>query len=102
MPWPDYHADAPDYLARLAEDVFTDLAWRLDESIAEVRAHAADREDMTHADFGASRRRLFQGRSGERRQLASYLAGPTACPLIVVGPGGVGKSALLALAAGPP
>jgi len=45
-------------------------------------------------------RQLFRGRAGERQVLGDYLESPAAGPLIVTGPGGVGKSSLLALVAG--
>jgi len=98
--WPEYREGTADYLAQLAEDVVADLGCRLDQAIEEVRGHAADAEDQVHADFAASRRQLFRGRARERQVLGDYLESPAAGPLMVTGPGGVGKSALLALVAG--
>ncbi len=99
--WPDYQASiAIDYLEQLGRDVLTDLWWRLERSIEEARTRARDLEDSAHEEFAAARRSRFQGREAEQQTLADYVSRPAAGPLIVTGPGGVGKSALLAMAAG--
>lgn len=89
--------DMRDYLASFAESVVTDLAPYVDGALDAVLADP-DRETRVHIDLAARHRASFRGREGERNRLAGYLTGPATGPLIVTGPGGVGKSALLAVA----
>ncbi len=53
-------------------------------------------EQQVHDAFGQERARLFVGRGDLLAQVAGYLAGGDRHPLVITGPSGSGKSALLA------
>jgi len=57
---------------------------------------AEDREDAAHEAFGRERARWFTGRAKPVERIAQYLHGADPHPLVVTGPPGSGKSALLA------
>src|SRR5207248_575683 len=57
-------------------------------------------EALTHAEFGRERCRHFVGRRELReRDLPAYLEGDSRRPLVLLGPSGAGKTALMAQAA---
>jgi hypothetical protein len=55
-------------------------------------------ERVQHEDFAEERRRIFVGRDSNRAAVESYLAGDSPHPLVLFGPSGLGKSALMARA----
>ena len=55
-------------------------------------------EKRAHAEFGAERSRGFVGRQELLDKIAAYLSGGPAQPLVIHGPSGSGKSALMARA----
>ncbi|HXN49446.1 MAG TPA: AAA family ATPase [Bryobacteraceae bacterium] len=55
-----------------------------------------DRENAAHEAFGHERARWFTGRAKPVERIAQYLHGADPHPLVVAGPPGSGKSALLA------
>jgi WD40 repeat protein len=55
-------------------------------------------EKQAHADFAAERRQVFVGRAEPLRRIADYVSNGRARPLVVHGPSGSGKSALMARA----
>jgi WD40 repeat protein len=57
---------------------------------------AEDREGAAHEAFGRERARWFTGRTKAVERIAQYLHGADPHPLVVTGPPGSGKSALLA------
>lgn len=88
-----------DHLALLCEDVYAALAGIIEAELARQEAQrAVDQEEQGHAEFGAERRRHFQGREQIRQSIAAYLAGGDRHPLLIYGAAGVGKSALMAQA----
>lgn len=84
----------PGDLRNLCEVVYTQLA-----EIIEMQAKqfAADDTNL-HDAFGAERARIFTGRAAELKSIARYLTDDERRPLVVYGPSGSGKSALLAKA----
>lgn len=61
---------------------------------------ALDDEGMAHRAFAEEHRGVFVGRGTELAAIAAYLRGDDARPLVIAGPGGTGKSAVLAEALG--
>ncbi len=55
-----------------------------------------DRETATHEAFGRERARWFTGRAKAVERISQYLHGTDPHPLVIAGPHGSGKSALLA------
>jgi hypothetical protein len=81
------------------------FCWRVEEDLRSVieetldateRLTELDREIREHDRFGEGRARHFRGRSAIRRRVHAYLAGEAPHPLVIHGPGGSGKSALMA------
>jgi len=63
-------------------------------------ASASVRRASDHHEFAVQRSSGFRGRRSELRAISSFIGfSRTAGPLVVIGPGGAGKSALLAAAA---
>jgi WD40 repeat protein len=60
------------------------------------RSGSAGYEDAAHEAFGRERARYFVGRAKPVQRIAEYLHGADPHPLVVAGPPGSGKSALLA------
>ncbi len=65
----------------------------------QAQARTVHPVDTASARFAAERVEYFVGREEPLAAIAAYLAGPATVPLVVAGPGGVGKSTLLAQAA---
>jgi len=84
------------YLARFAEDVHAELDRRVGKTLEELDRRGSSEEHEAHAAFAEDRRRIFIGRQIERDTVDAYLGRPATGPLVVSGPGGSGKSALLA------
>lgn len=84
------------YLAQFAEDVHAELDRRVGETLEELDRRGSSEEHEAHAAFAADHRRIFIGRRVERETVDAYLGRPATGPLVVSGPGGSGKSALLA------
>jgi hypothetical protein len=87
------------YLEDFATRSESRLRAAIDAHIAE-RAEDSElaRERAEHAAFADERRRIFIGRDSQRAAIASYLAGSSQHPLVLFGPSGLGKSALMARA----
>ena len=58
----------------------------------------ATQEIISHHDFAEERARVFIGRQEILQRIDSYIRGPSSRPLLVYGPSGSGKSALMARA----
>ena len=84
-----FTADALASLTRIVEEEFRQL-----EQIDDLT-----REDIAHQEFGAERCRHFVGRQKILDDIAAYLKGSQSSPLVIYGPSGSGKSALMAKAA---
>ncbi len=88
------------FLKRLTRAVTRDLAGAMRvQAAAWERRSPLDREREAHRAFGEERAASFTGRAAPLRRIASHLDRGGAAPLIVTGPAGIGKSALLAEAA---
>ena len=82
--------------AQLGELVSADLVGVLDEEFPAGKAlDGLDRDLWDHEGFAASRARVFTGREQDLALLEAH-AEEAAQPLVVAGPRGAGKSALLA------
>ena len=81
-------------LEKMCNEVYAQLA-----EIIELQAKQSSADGTNlHDVFGAERSRIFTGRSVELESIARYLADSEKRPLVVHGPSGSGKSALLAKA----
>ena len=94
------HADAEDaaYLTRFAEDMIAGLerALLLDGAGGASLLPGPAREAEAHAAFAAERRARFIGRRDELEALLERVDARSPHPILVVGPSGSGKSALMA------
>jgi len=92
------------YLEDFAARIGNRLKAAIDRNIAVIEAQerSADaelvRERAEHEAFAVERRRIFIGRDSNRAAVAGYLAGENPHPLVLIGPSGLGKSALMAQA----
>jgi tetratricopeptide (TPR) repeat protein len=94
------------YLEAFGDAVLSFLTSRVDAHIAGIETITEDeREKRSQHEFLETKRTNFQGRGQSREVIASYLAGSTHpeitesdAPLVVSGPSGRGKSALMAQA----
>ncbi|MBN1422661.1 MAG: DUF4062 domain-containing protein [Planctomycetes bacterium] len=88
------HIDA--FCADVAADLISVIDGQLDQiETIDLLEYAAEQ----HAAFGEERARVFVGREGPLVRIGNYIESGSAAPLFVHGPGGAGKSALLAAAA---
>lgn len=87
---------SPDRLDSFCAQVESWMTEVLRAELAEVEDDVLASEIGAHSNFAASRRTGFMGRTGSLEALDQYVAGPAAQPFVVQGPGGAGKSALLA------
>lgn len=87
------------YIQTFCERVTADLK-RLIK--AEVDAFSAlspfQLEAISQREFGMKRAALFHGREEELQRIQDYCQGDSRQPLLIYGPGGIGKSALIAKA----
>jgi WD40 repeat protein len=85
------------YLEDFAARIEHRLRAAIDEHIAE-RSEDGElvRERAQHEAFAEERRRVFRGRDGNLAAIEHYLTGDTSHPLVLYGPSGLGKSALIA------
>ncbi|TWT94473.1 DUF4062 domain-containing protein [Stieleria varia] len=87
------------WLRSFTEGVFLDLSSIIQDALDErdVIAESMDSEATLHAMFGDQRCRHFTGRVEERERISEYLRqGSHDQPLLISGPGGSGKTALMA------
>jgi WD40 repeat protein len=84
----------------LTDQVRATLERRVRALIAQRReaARAISPVGGANTHFAAQRLQQFVGREQPLAAIAAYLAAPAAIPLVVAGPGGIGKSTLLAKA----
>ncbi|MEW8506995.1 MAG: AAA family ATPase [Candidatus Thiodiazotropha sp.] len=83
------------YLIDFCRAVQTDLELRVQQALT----HQELDLDTAHESFANSHRRHFMGRASEQAAIRDYLTKEAAAPLLVSGPAGTGKTALLAWAA---
>jgi len=92
------------YLEDFAARIESRLRATIDRHIAliEAQERSADaelvRERAQHRGFAEARRSVFFGRESNLAVIESYLAGDNPHPLVLFGPSGLGKSALMARA----
>jgi Domain of unknown function (DUF4062) len=70
----------------------------LEEAGRQEREDPLEREITDHEDFATDRARVFVGRAEILESIDRYVSGSDSHPLVVFGPSGSGKSALLAKA----
>jgi hypothetical protein len=87
----------PDFCEAVWQRLSRVLTAEMDE-LERARLDSMDLERHTHAGFAEDRRRVFFGRGEPLRRIAEYLGDDSARPLVVHGPSGSGKSALIARA----
>jgi WD40 repeat protein len=91
--------DLPAFCRRVEADLRRQIATEL-QRLEQVRAQAGGEEARIHLDFATKRAHGFVGRQDSLDRITAYLADDTVRePLVVTGPSGVGKTALLARAA---
>jgi len=96
MPW---HTRCSPYLSRLCSDVYHDLKAVIDREIADFDAQPhPTRESDVHTRHAQDVGDLLIGRDAELARLSCYLDSDSTQPMLVFGPYGIGKTALLARA----
>lgn len=101
--WRDGAAD-PGHIAAFCDAFYQHQVALIDGELqAQGQATEFDERERAHAAFAQERSRVFAGRKPLLRRLDRYLNGATkasdpAAPLVLIGAGGSGKSALLARA----
>lgn len=91
------HEPTGEHLAKLADDARRDLRRQIENQLGRLEAvDSLDREVAGHHRFARERRRLFIGRESELARIAAVLDAAGSRSLEVIGPGGTGKSALMA------
>ena len=94
MPW---YAECSPYLSRLCSDVHRDLKAIIKSEIDDYDAQPhPTRESDIHARHGRDIDDLLIGREAEVARLSNYLNSYSSHPMLVFGPYGIGKTALLA------
>jgi hypothetical protein len=89
--------EMPEKLQVLCEQVLSGLQRIIDDELRRFRAlPVLDRERDSHKDFGLDRCRNFVGRGDVLDRIKSYLASDEQTPLVIHGPSGFGKTALMA------
>ncbi len=97
----NWEQDRPslDYLDALCDQVYACLAQVIEREASQPAAADPEaREVADHTAFYAGRARLFVGQSAILSQIKDYINGPAQHPLILHGPPGSGKSAIMAKA----
>ena len=90
----------PDHLPELCVDAYAELAGAIRAELGcRPVVDRLQAEDDAHRAFAAARAASFVGRDAALAAIEEYVVSPSRSPFAVVGPGGVGKSALLARAA---
>lgn len=103
--WMSGHAEgsgtpSTNHLEQLCADVFASLAGVILGEIASLQQEDPVEQEITsHQRFGAGRARVVEGRSGALDAIAEYVASEDVEPLLIHGPSGSGKSAVMARAA---
>lgn len=88
-----------DHLDALCAAVYRQLASVIEDELARTASvDTLEQEHDQHRDFGDERARMFVGRAAVLGALAAYRRRNDGRPLVVIGPSGVGKTALLARA----
>lgn len=96
--WTGHIIDA--HLAQFAADALYGLRCILETEIRDLAILSPSAvEQSAHRDFAAQSSRHFVGRLPERRAIASYVRANSTLPLSIIGPPGIGKSALFGSAA---
>jgi WD40 repeat protein len=86
-----------DHLEALCGDVYADLSRVMLAEMAQLEAvDPLEKENTAHIEFGRERARGFIGRNEPLKAIDDYIKGNAARPLVIWGPSGSGKSALLA------
>jgi len=94
-------APSAEHIRRLCEDVHRRLLGVIHQEIERRdRADPVDQEALAHGSFGQHRARHFVGREDSLSRIRAYRQGDSRHPLVLHGVSGVGKSALMAKAAG--
>lgn len=91
------------YVRRFARHVLRRLLCQIRMQLTVLRVEAdagVDLEDAAHRRFGSARCEGLRGRDAELAAIASHLNGTANHPLVLTGPGGSGKSSIMASAAG--
>ncbi len=84
------------HLDQFCEDVFQSLAPVIEGEIARLESvDPLEQEKEAHALFAQERSRHFAGRAEPLRRIEEHLSGAASQPLLVTGPSGIGKTALL-------
>lgn len=88
-----------DHIDNFCADIEADLKAVFDQELTQLdTADPLEWNAEQHQMFAVERARNFVGRQTELGEIAAYLDADSTMPLVVHGPGGVGKSALLAKA----
>jgi WD40 repeat protein len=91
--------DFESHIGRFTADTSTSLRRIIEEEIHKLeKIDELTRENEAHEEFGAERCRHFVGRQKILDDIAAYIHGDQQSPLVVYGPSGSGKSALMAKA----
>ena len=89
-----------EYIEQLCHRVQAFLLNIIDQELSQPTSDPFDQELQHHRDFSAERLKMFMGRTDElakvREWALSAIASDGGLPLIVHGPGGIGKSAFMA------
>lgn len=87
-------------LDKFASEVLASLRTIIEEEFQQLeQINDLTKEDLAHKEFGSDRCGHFVGRKAMLNEITGYVRGRSDYPLIVYGPSGSGKSALLAKAA---
>lgn len=81
------------YLRDFAQNVFNMLWSQIQD---QIEGEPSFSEEGVHRAFAAARAEGFVGRVQELDDIRAYLAQPATRPYILIGPGGIGKTSLLA------
>ncbi|MDA8083104.1 MAG: DUF4062 domain-containing protein, partial [Nitrospiraceae bacterium] len=88
------------HLKQFCDDIYAELSGIILKEIEGLqKIDALDAEIDEHKTFGQERARNFTGRKEALDAIAAYINGDSKQPLVIHGPSGSGKSALMAYAA---
>ncbi len=95
--WDEMASEA--YLGALCQSVEAAIKATIDAELADYQGQdALHRERDSHREFGLQRCDNFIGRTGVLGRIESYLASDSQSPLVIHGPSGFGKTAVMAQA----